>query len=129
MSTEPDDLALWGATEADELIGALPQVRRIGEKLFVRVPGAEPGTAVRLPLRLSVDLMRRAIEAGDGVDQTGYVIDEVGDEAFFKIMTTWAADNALANATTDDFLNLVESSDGADTRRLVEAWLTNPEPP
>jgi len=81
MSTEPDDLALWGATEADELLGELPQVRRIGEKLFVRVPGAEPGTAVRLPLRLSVDLMRRAIEAGDGVDQTGYVIDEVGDEA------------------------------------------------
>ena len=26
--------------------------------------------------------------------------DEVGDEAFFTIMTTWAADNALANATT-----------------------------
>ncbi|MBK7164045.1 MAG: hypothetical protein IPH81_01780 [Candidatus Microthrix sp.] len=55
--------------------------------------------------------------------------DEVGDKAFFAIMTTWATDNALAKATTDDFLNLVERSDGADTRRLVEAWLTDPEPP
>lgn len=55
--------------------------------------------------------------------------DEVGDEAFFTIMTTWAADNALANATTDDFLDLVERSDGTDTRQLVEAWLTDPEPP
>ena len=53
----------------------------------------------------------------------------MGDEAFFTIMTTWAADNALANATTDDFLDLVERSDETDTRQLVEAWLTDPQPP
>lgn len=54
---------------------------------------------------------------------------EVGDEAFFQIMKTWATDNALGNATTEDLLDLIEQDGGAEARDLVEAWLTDPEPP
>ena len=72
--------------------------------------------------------IRRLLQAGSW-QALSWLRAEVGDEAFFKIMTTWAADNALANASTDDFLDLVERSDGAETRRLVEAWLTDPQPP
>ena len=55
--------------------------------------------------------------------------DQVGDEAFFQILTTWATDNTLSNANTDDFIRLVDSSEGAEAAALVQAWLTDPEPP
>jgi aminopeptidase N len=55
--------------------------------------------------------------------------DAVGDAKFFQIMTTWAADHRLANATTDDFLALVEQVGGAQAKQLVNAWLTDPKPP
>jgi aminopeptidase N len=55
--------------------------------------------------------------------------DAVGDAKFFTIMTTWAADHRLANATTDDFLQLVDEVGGSDAESLVSAWLCEPEPP
>lgn len=95
MAETTDDLALWGAVPADEEV-VLPQVRRIGALLFVRTPEAEPGTAVRLPLRLAVDVMRKAMEAGDGVDQTGYVIEHVADDAAREM---WAGLDYIARAS------------------------------
>ena len=54
---------------------------------------------------------------------------EVGDTKFFTIMSTWAADHRLANANTDDFLQLVDEVGGSDAESLVSAWLSEPEPP
>ncbi|MEZ5373533.1 MAG: hypothetical protein R2704_12525 [Microthrixaceae bacterium] len=55
--------------------------------------------------------------------------EEVGDEQFFEILSTWAADHRLGTATTDEFLELVEQVGGADAAELVRSWLTDPEPP
>ena len=48
---------------------------------------------------------------------------EIGDPAFFSLLKTWAVRFEDSAATTDDFLMLVEQTNGADARRLVEAWI------
>ncbi|MEZ5381530.1 MAG: M1 family metallopeptidase [Microthrixaceae bacterium] len=55
--------------------------------------------------------------------------EQVGDDTFFDIVERWATDHRLGNASTDDFLALVEEVGGAEASRLVSAWLTQPEPP
>lgn len=75
-----DDLAYWGATEADDATLPPPETRRIGERLFVRPRGLKPGgKPARIPLRLTPDQMAAAIAEGDGVAQLGYLVGELGD--------------------------------------------------
>lgn len=76
-----DDLAYWGATEDDDATLPPPEVRRIGERLFVRPRGWEKvGAPIRLPLRVSHDFLRRAMGEGGGVAQLALVVDELTDE-------------------------------------------------
>ena len=79
MADDVDDLALWGATDDDDRV-VLPDMRRIGDRLYVRPQGTEYGKAARLPLRVSVDFMRRALDAGDGMAQLDLVVAELGDD-------------------------------------------------
>lgn len=100
-----DDLALWGATDDDEALMPPPDMRRIGERLFVRPRGMEPNKAMRLPLRVSPDVMRKMTEASpDGVVQVGVLLIEVGDEF---TQSAWEA------------LDLIDQS--AVARRFFEA--------
>ncbi|MFQ5966865.1 MAG: M1 family metallopeptidase [Acidimicrobiia bacterium] len=55
--------------------------------------------------------------------------DEVGDEVFFDILRTWVERYGGSNATTDDFLALVEEKGGAEARDLVRRWLFSPTLP
>lgn len=73
------DLELWGATEADEQISPAPEMRRIGERLFVRTAEMPRGKAARLPLRIKPDLMKRLLPL-NAVDQVEKVIDELADD-------------------------------------------------
>lgn len=84
-----DDLAYWGATDEDAAALPPPEMRRIGERLFVRPRGFEGnGAPLRLPLRLTPDFLRRAIAAGDGVQQVQLVVDELAEDASRE---AWAA--------------------------------------
>jgi hypothetical protein len=47
----------------------------------------------------------------------------VGDDDFFQIMQTWAADHAGGNVTTDQFIALAESVSGQDLGSLFDTWL------
>ena len=47
----------------------------------------------------------------------------VGDDDFFEILQTWAADHAGGNVTTDEFIALAESISGQELDELFETWL------
>jgi aminopeptidase N len=54
---------------------------------------------------------------------------EVGPETFGDILRTWAADNAYANASIDDFIALAESESAMNLDALFEEWLFEPGKP
>ena len=47
----------------------------------------------------------------------------VGDEAFFRILRTWADRYKYKNATTADFIALVQEISGKDLHGLIDSWL------
>ncbi|HEX7746113.1 MAG TPA: M1 family metallopeptidase [Micromonosporaceae bacterium] len=53
----------------------------------------------------------------------------VGDEAFFRILTTWTAEKRNGNASTDDLVALAERVSGKKLRSLFDAWLTGTTAP
>lgn len=53
----------------------------------------------------------------------------VGDDDFFEILQTWAADFRHGNVTTDDFIALSEEVSGDELDDLFEAWLEDDEIP
>ena len=48
---------------------------------------------------------------------------EVGDEAFFEILRTYAARFANSNATTDDFIAVAEEVSGQHLEVFFDGWL------
>jgi aminopeptidase N len=48
---------------------------------------------------------------------------EVGDDDFFRILRTWAAEKRDGNATTAEFTALAERVSGAELDALFDAWL------
>ncbi len=55
--------------------------------------------------------------------------DQLGDSSFFAMLRTWHDTHRYGNATTADFLSLVEETGGVPARELVESWLYDPLPP
>ena len=55
--------------------------------------------------------------------------DHLGDSSFFPMLRTWLDTHRYGNATTAEFLSLVEETGGAPARELVESWLYDPLPP
>ncbi len=53
----------------------------------------------------------------------------VGDEDFFEIVRTWAAEKKYGNATTAEFTALAEKISGEDLDALFQAWLYTPSKP
>ncbi|MDT9591857.1 M1 family metallopeptidase [Nocardioides zeae] len=54
---------------------------------------------------------------------------QVGDEAFFDLLTGWVADHARASVTTEDFLAYADRRTGADVSGLLRPWLADEELP
>ncbi len=54
---------------------------------------------------------------------------EVGDDDFFNILRTYADRHAYGNATTEDFVDVVEGVTGSDFSLFFDAWLFEPEIP
>jgi aminopeptidase N len=53
----------------------------------------------------------------------------VGDEAFFRILTTWTAEKRNGNASTADLIALSERVSGKQLDALFDAWLTGSSAP
>jgi aminopeptidase N len=47
----------------------------------------------------------------------------VGDEAFFRILSTWTGEKRYSNAAVADFITVAERVSGKPLRPLFEAWL------
>jgi aminopeptidase N len=54
---------------------------------------------------------------------------EVGDDVFFEILRTFAADFRNSNATTDDFIAVAEKVSGVELDDLFQTWLYQEEVP
>lgn len=54
---------------------------------------------------------------------------EIGDEAFFESLRTYASDYAYGNASSTDFIDVVSTVAGRDTTSFFEAWLYEREIP
>jgi aminopeptidase N len=54
---------------------------------------------------------------------------KVGDDAFFRTLRAWFAENKYGNATTADFIAVAERESGQDLGAFFDAWLFNPEKP
>ncbi len=55
--------------------------------------------------------------------------DEVGDDAFFRILRRWATTQSGGNGTTDEFIALAERISGTQLDDLFETWLFTGEKP
>jgi aminopeptidase N len=53
----------------------------------------------------------------------------VGDDAFWEIIRTWAADNHGGNVTTEQFIALAEEISGQQLDDLFTTWLFTPTRP
>jgi len=53
----------------------------------------------------------------------------VGDEMFFQILQTWVERYRYSNATTDEFVALVNELTGEDFESFFDSWLYKPEIP
>jgi aminopeptidase N len=53
----------------------------------------------------------------------------VGDDAFFRVLTTWTAEKRNSNASTADLVALSERVSGKQLDALFEAWLTGTSAP
>ena len=54
---------------------------------------------------------------------------EVGDEAFWEILQTWASKNSGGHGTTPEFIALAEEISGTQLDALFDAWLFTGEKP
>jgi aminopeptidase N len=55
--------------------------------------------------------------------------EKIGDEPFFRILRTWAAQHKYGTATTEEFIDLSEQISGQDLSEFFQVWLYTPEKP
>lgn len=53
----------------------------------------------------------------------------VGDDAFFGFLQTWVTTHSGGNATTRDFLDLVDEQFGEDAQQLMKSWIFDERSP
>lgn len=53
----------------------------------------------------------------------------IGDEPFFRLLRTWAADHRYGLADTDEFITLAEKISGRDLTEFFNVWLFTPSKP
>src|SRR3954447_4276234 len=55
--------------------------------------------------------------------------EKIGDEKFFRILKTWAAEHRHGNGTTEQFTALSEQISGEDLGAFFQTWLYTPAKP
>ncbi len=66
---------------------------------------------------------------GKGALALAALRDDLGDDDFFGLLRNWHDTHRYGNASTADFLSLVERTGGTEARSLVESWIYDPLPP
>lgn len=89
--------------------------------------GDQPGLAP--PGNPPLDDLFNASVYGRGALTLHALRHEIGDDAFFSTLRTYAARFAGATATTDDFIAVAEETSGADLTSLFGGWLYGEEMP
>ncbi len=54
---------------------------------------------------------------------------EIGDDAFFEVLRTWAQDNRYGNGTTAEFIETAEGISAQELGELFDRWLNDPTLP
>jgi aminopeptidase N len=105
---------LWGAHlgQGDEQSQFDAQYADDGARIW-QTPPAEPGAG---------SLFARSVYQR-GAMALHALRKAVGDDAFFRILQTWAAEKRNGNGTTAEFITVAERVSGKSLRPLLDAWL------
>jgi aminopeptidase N len=105
---------LWEEGQGSRTVqGIFDQLHAVTNSPVWRVPPGEPGLD---------DLFSDSVYTRGGLTLHALRMT-VGDEAFFTIIKTWAAEQAHGNATTAEFIALAERISGRQLDRLFQDWL------
>jgi aminopeptidase N len=105
---------LWGEhTGGPSMREAFEDAYRGSGDQIWQVPPGDPGVE---------DLFSRSVYQRGAMTLQALRLT-VGDDAFFRILKTWAADKRGGNGTTDEFVALAERVSGKSLRSLFDAWL------
>ena len=142
LNEGPATLSMWLWTE--EILGVIDYDREVANnyRLFSgefflsgdTTAAIERATDIALGefyppgLPLADDLFNYSVY-GRGALTLVALRDHLGDSSFFAMLRTWLDTHRYGNATTADFLSLVEETGGTPARYLVESWLYDPLPP
>ncbi|GAA3938401.1 M1 family metallopeptidase [Actinomadura viridis] len=58
-----------------------------------------------------------------------FLRERIGDETFFRLLRTWAADHRYGNVTTEQFTALAERISGQDLAGFFQTWIYSPGKP
>jgi len=108
----------YGETARDDLIGR--------EYAIAASPFSLPGATLGEPA--PDDLFNRGVYVRGALTLHALRL-QVGDEVFFEILRTYAAEFEDSTATTDDFIALAERVSGEDLSGFFDAWLFQEELP
>jgi aminopeptidase N len=107
---------LWGEREGS---GATPQ-REFDSRYAQRQSADLWNVAPAAPGRAGL-FGRSVYERGAMTLQA--LRHKVGDQHFFAILRTWAAEHRYGNATTPQFVALAQRVSGMDLKRFFQVWL------
>ncbi|GAA3783591.1 M1 family metallopeptidase [Plantactinospora mayteni] len=111
--------AEWLWTEHD----GGPSVQTLFEREYATTDWADPALDPGRSEIFSRAVYKRGALAVHALRRT------VGDEAFFRILTSWTAERRDGNATTDDLVAHAERISGKQLRPLFDAWLSGTTAP
>jgi aminopeptidase N len=85
----------------------------LGGQTFWAIPPGKPGVA---------DLFANPVYVRGGMTLQALRMT-IGDDAFFAVLRTWAAEHADGNVTTAQFVALAERISGKQLGQLFQDWL------
>ncbi|MFY1687883.1 M1 family metallopeptidase [Plantactinospora sp. WMMB782] len=111
--------AEWLWTEHD----GGPSAQEMFERLYAGMDWAAPALDPGRTQIFSRAVYKRGALAVHALRRT------VGDEAFFRILTTWTAERRNGNATTEDLVAHAERISGKKLRQFFDDWLSGATAP
>jgi len=107
---------LWG-----EHVGAL-KPNEIIDNVLASVSPGDPMWKVDIGDPGRLDLFSPAVYQRGGLVLQA-LREQVGDDAFFRTLQTWAHDHRDGNGTTEQFIALAQQISGQDLTALFQKWL------
>jgi aminopeptidase N len=109
----------WLWSERTGGLSAARLARRVEGEPGLDGPTADPGPD---------ELFQRTVYARGALTLQA-LREEIGDDAFFRVLRSWVADHAGGSASTADFTALATRVSGKDLTALFDRWLQQPSVP